>query len=81
MRRGLTRIVPFRRNTRATLARLDDAFGYVPLEAFLYQPEHSLIDQAAATFLESGNSTYIGSAGLTTKLRSAVSARMRRQAS
>jgi putative salt-induced outer membrane protein len=33
------------------------------------------IDQAAATFLESGNSTYIGSAGLTTKLRSAVSAR------
>ena len=31
--------------------------------------------QNAATFLESGNSTYIGSAGLTTKLHSAVSAR------
>ena len=31
--------------------------------------------QNAATFLESGNSTYVGSAGLTTKLRSAISAR------
>ena len=33
------------------------------------------ISQSAATFLESGNSTFIASAGLTTKLRSAVSAR------
>lgn len=33
------------------------------------------ISQSAATFLESGNSTFIASAGLTTRLRSAVSAR------
>lgn len=33
------------------------------------------ISQTAATFLESGNSTFIASAGLTTKLRSAISAR------
>ena len=37
--------------------------------------EDVLISQTAATFLESGNSTFIASAGLTTKLRSAVSAR------
>lgn len=33
------------------------------------------ITQTAATFLESGNSTFVASAGLTTKLRSAISAR------
>jgi len=33
------------------------------------------LSQSAATFLESGNSTFVASAGLTTKLRSVISAR------